>query len=129
MARTRRSKTTSVLTAFESDPVLSAGVEIRNAAGGLNQALGIEPGEWHKQERVVVVLECDVSKIRFDPVKDTDGWRRVHILTATTAAVVDHELVADVLEAQRVKIEQAQGVERLPFTGDAADEDAAAAVE
>lgn len=114
----RRSKTASVLTAFEGDPVLSAGVEVRNAAGGLNEALGVEPVEYHKDDTVVVILECDVSKIRFYPVKDTDGWRRVHILTATNAAVVDKSLVEDVLEAQRIKIEEAKGISRLPFGGE-----------
>jgi len=100
--------------------VIGAGVEIPNAGGGLNQAMAVEPVEYHTGETVFVVMECHVSKIRFDPVKDTNALRRIHTLVATTATLADKALVGDLLEQQRVKIEQARGVERLDF--DPADE-------
>lgn len=107
------------LTPFEGDDVLSAGVEIRNAAGGLNEAMKIDAAEWHKDDEVVVALRCSVTKIRFEPIKDTDGWRRVHILDASTAAVIDSDVVEKLLSAQAEKIRRAKeaekGTQRLPL--------------
>lgn len=103
----------SKLTPFEGSAVLSAGVEVRNAAGGLNEALGIEPEEYHKDDEVTVIMRCTVKGVRFDKVKDTDGLKRVHIMTANTAAIVDDSFGADVLEKQRIKIEEAKGVRNL----------------
>lgn len=113
MTPRKRSTQQTALSPFEGKPVLSVGLEIRNAAGGLNEALQIDPAEWHHGERVTVVLDCDVSKLRFDPVKDTDGLRRVHVLTADEATVVDRAVVADALEEQQKRIEEAQGIRRL----------------
>lgn len=114
------------LTPFEGRDTEAVGIEIRNAAGGLNEALSVDPAEWHRDEEVTVVLRCNVDKIRFDPVKDSDGNRRVHILTANAATVVDGDIVKEQLEEQQRRIEEAKGVERLPFDeGLAADLSAA----
>jgi hypothetical protein len=67
---------------FEGQPVLSVGMEIPGAAGGLRESMKLDPVQLHKGERVYVVLETTVDKIRFDPVKDSDGWKRVHVLAA-----------------------------------------------
>lgn len=106
------------LAAFEGKETLSAGVEIRNAAGGLNEALNVDAAEWHQGDEVTVTLRCTVDKVRFDPIKDTGGNRRVHILTATSAAVIEDDLVAEILDEQAERIqrakEAAEGVSRLP---------------
>ena len=60
-----------------------------------------------------VVLECEVAKIRMDPVKDTDGLRRIHFFRAGVATIVDESIVSEQLETQRRKIEEAAGVSRL----------------
>jgi hypothetical protein len=99
---------------FEGIPVATVGLEIRNAAGGLNEAMKVDPEEWHHKEEIYVVLRCEVSKIRHDPIKDLDSLRRVHILTASDAAVVDGALVAEALDAQAQRIEQASGIHRFP---------------
>lgn len=112
------------LSPLEGKEVLSAGMEIRNAAGGLNEALKIEPVEWHHGDRVTVVLDCEMSKLRFDPVKDSDGLRRIHILTADEATIIDRSLVEEALEAQRIKIEEAAGVQRLALEQNQGDGEA-----
>lgn len=105
----------SKLSKFEGRDVLSAGLEIRNAAGGLNEALKIDPEEWHHGDEVTVVLRCEVSKIRHDEVKDTEGLKRVHVLTATEAAVIDDSLVSEALDEQARRIEEAHGIHQLPI--------------
>lgn len=100
---------------FEGRKVDAVGLEIRNAAGGLNDAMKIDPVEMHIDEEVTVVMRCTVTKVRHDPLRDTDGLRRVHILTAGEATIVDDELVAGLLDAQKIRIEKALGTQRLPI--------------
>lgn len=110
------------LSPFEGRDVGSAGIEIRNAAGGLNQAMKVDPEEWHHGEEITVVMRCKVEKIRHDPIKDTDSLKRVHVLDASEATVIDDSLVAAALDAQAQRIEKAAGVTRL-----AVDDELAAA--
>lgn len=70
----------TALDPFEGLPVSSAGMEIPGAAGGLREAMKLDPVQLHKGQRVIVVLDTTVDKIRFDPLKDSDGWKRVHVL-------------------------------------------------
>lgn len=112
-SRSRTAKAQAKLTPFEGRDVLSVGIEIPRASGGLNEALAIDPQEFHKDERVTVVLDCDVAKLRFDPVKDSDGWKRIHILSPVEATIVDRAVVAEALEEQAKRIEEAQGIRRL----------------
>ena len=70
---------------FEGKEVLSSGIEIPNAAGGLRAALRIHPQEFHHGERRWVVLEVVVGKVRFDPVPKTSGLERVHVFAAEAA--------------------------------------------
>lgn len=110
------------LSPFEGKDVLRAAIEIPNAAGALREAMKFEPVELHHGAKVYVVLECDVAKVRFDPVKDTDALARVHVFDAIGATMVDADLVRSHLDAQRERIqlakEEAEGVQRVPFDGD-----------
>lgn len=110
---------------FEGLPVLEAGIEIPGAAGGLRDAMKIEPQTFHKGEQVFVVLECRVGKVRIDPLDMDylDGpQRRVHVFVVTNATMVDGDLVRTQLadQARRITIAQeaAAGVTRLPYTDD-----------
>lgn len=112
----------STLTPFEGKDVLAAGIEIPNAAGGLREAMAIDPQEFHHGERRYVVLELDVKRVRFDPIPKTKGLSRVHVFTANAATFVDADLVAKHVEAQRERIEaakvekeRADGIVRVPF--------------
>lgn len=93
---------------FEGARVLGVGIEIPGAAGGLRDALGIDPWLGHKGQTVMVLLECGVEKIRHEPVKDTDGWRRVHVLKTTAATIVDGDTFTEALTVQRERIDKAK---------------------
>jgi hypothetical protein len=119
---------TSRLSPFEGQDVLGSGIEIPNAAGGLQQALKIDPQEFHHGDKRYVVLEVDCEKVRFDPIKDTAGLRRVHVFSAKGATFVDADLVSKHVEDQRDRIlrakEAAAGVTRLEDQDGLADEEA-----
>lgn len=104
---------------FEGRETLTTKVKITNAGDGLSEALTIEPQELTVDSKVYVVLECEVDAVTFKRVKDTRQNVRLQVLRAGTATLADKDLVHDILEAQRVKIEQAKGVERLDFNEDA----------
>jgi hypothetical protein len=111
-----------ILSDFEGLPVVEAGIEIPGAAGGLREAMRIDPQTFHKGEQTFVVLECKVGKVRFDPI-DTDyldgPQRRVHVFTVTNATMVDGDLVRVQLsdQAERIRLakEAEAGVQRLPM--------------
>ena len=122
MARTKSEGTVTPLhkpaeglSMYEGIPELSAGIEIRNAAGGLNEALEIDPRAWHKKDRIFVALEVEVDEIRHKGLKEANGWKRVHRGSAVRATVIDADLVEDLLEQQAIRIEEAKGTQRLPF--------------
>lgn len=103
---------------FDGQEVISTAVKITNAGDGLSSALAVEPQIMHHRQIVTVVLECEVARVSFDPVKDTDRLTRVHTLRTGIATIVDPSLVKKVLEQQRVKLETAAGVTRLPGIDD-----------
>jgi hypothetical protein len=113
----------TTLESFEGKEVLSSGVEMPGASGGLNKSLVIDNIVWHHGDKGTLVIEYEVTKVRFDPVKDTAGLQRNHVLKVTGAAQVDSDLVADVLETQAKRVEDASGVLRLDYVDeDGADE-------
>lgn len=104
---------------FERGEVIATRVAITRAGDGLSQALAIDPEELRIDQTVFVVLECAVKRVAFEGVKDAPGkLQRIHTLVAGTSTLVPKELVAEYLEAQRTKIEEAQGREALDFVGD-----------
>lgn len=92
---------------FEGQPVLSVGIEIPGAAGGLREALKIDPVQLRHGEKAYVLLETTTDKIRFDPDKDEDGWKRVHVLAVEQGMLVDGDLVAEHLATQKARIAEA----------------------
>jgi hypothetical protein len=82
----------------------------------------VEPRELQIGDTVHIVSKAKVVEVKHRQIKDSDGLRRVHRLGAGIVALVDEELVKDVIEEQRLKIEQALGVERLDF-GDTDEDD------
>ena len=100
---------------FEGKPVLVTSVAVTNAGDGLSAALGVDPQILHQGDRGAILLEFEVSKVRFEPVKDTNGLNRVHILKASTGTLLDLDEVRDKLDAQRRRIEEAEGTLQLPL--------------
>lgn len=122
----------SDLSSFEGLPVRQVGIEIPGAAGGLREAMKIDPAEFHHGDRVYVVLACDVQKVRFDPIDrvEPDGdQRRVHVFGVDTATIVEEELVRAHLDAQRERIDKANAQARLVDTAGEVDPDAVVDVE
>lgn len=109
---------TTTLHKFEGREVIGTKVKITGAGDGLSQALAIDPEELSHGQIVNVLVECVVDKITYDRVKDTESLLRIQSLKAGTATIVDKDFVGDKLEAQRVKIEEAKGVNRLDFDPD-----------
>lgn len=121
---------------FEGLETIRSGIEIPGAAGGLRDALKVAPMQAHRADKVFVVLECQVAKIRHDPAKvddeDDPAWVRVHIMDTLGAAIVDEELVRQALDemAQRIQAAKDQakreaealaGIQHLPGTDPVAD--------
>lgn len=104
---------------FEGSVVLGTAIEIPAAGGGLRDALAIDPQIMHKDDEVTILLRGPVGKIRFDPVKDSDGVTRVHVVGVAQAAIVSGDVFDQTLASQAEKIalakEAAEGTQRLPF--------------
>lgn len=98
------------LSPFGGRPVTQTGLEISNAAGGLQKALAVDPREFEHQEEAYVVLKVECRKVRFeeiDPDDDATPLRRVHVFTADECAFIDGEAVKAALAAQKERIEKA----------------------
>lgn len=102
---------------FEGKEVLATSVAVTNAGDGLSQALAVDPQILHQGDRGAILLEYEVAKVRFDPVKDTNGLTRIHILKAKTGTLLDLEEAREKLDAQRARIEEAEGVLQLDLDG------------
>lgn len=114
---TKPDATLNGLHPFEGRVVVATNVAITGAGDGLSEAMSIDPRELALGERVHVVLECETVKIRYEELKDSSTLRRVHVLKAGLATLVDSELVAGALALQRVKLDEARGVQQLPIDG------------
>lgn len=110
------------LSNFENLEVVASAIEIPGAAGGLRDAMAVEPQEFKHGERVMVVLECFVGKVRIEPILASDPHgkqRRVHIFNAETATIIDSAAVDTAIEAQKERIfkarEEAEGKSQFDF--------------
>lgn len=107
----------TTLTPFDGLDVLRTTISVTNAGDGLSDSMKVDPQEFHHGDRVYVVLECEVAKVRFDPVKDTDALTRVHVLRAGNATIVEADLVKPMVDAMADRIQRAKedeaGIARL----------------
>lgn len=108
----------SKLTPFDGREVIGASIAITNAGDGLSQSLAIDPCEFHLGDKVIVLVETEVSKIGHLEIKDTSKLQRVHTLKAGVGTIVSEEFAAEALAAQRKKIEEAKGILSLDLNGD-----------
>jgi len=107
-----------ILEDFEGNPVTAVGVEIRNAGGGLSESLGVDPVMLHGGDTVYVVMRCDVTGINHKPIKGDEGnWKRVMVMRATDATIMDSAAVRKALDSQRDRIkrekERREGINHL----------------
>jgi hypothetical protein len=107
-----------ILEDFEGNPVTAVGVEVRNAGGGLSDALDVDPVLLHGGDTVYVVMRCDVTGINHKPIKGDEGnWKRIAVMRATDATILDSAAVRKAIDTQRERIrrehERRKGVEHL----------------
>lgn len=109
---------------FDGREVIKSTIAVTNAGDGLSKAMAVDPAKMDLHEKVYVVLECEVAKVTFTEVDDTNKVARNHTLKAGDATIVDEDLVREHLDAMAKRIEEAQGVHRLPLDedGEAGDE-------
>ena len=99
------------LAPFEDREVIRTTIAVTNAGDGLSEAMKVQPVEMHLGDRVYLVLEAVVAKVRFDPAErdDPDGdLVRVHVLRAGTATIVDRKLVGKLIDTQAERIRRAR---------------------
>lgn len=112
---------------FEGRDVVATTVAITAAGDGLSESMSVDPSELELGQRVNVVLQCEVTKIRYEELKDTGVLRRVHILRAGLATIVDDELVQGALLMQAEKLREARelaaGIQHLPLASSNGDGD------
>lgn len=122
MAKQSRSSK-SGLAKFEGQDVLASRIKVGKAGDGLSKALEVEPTEFHHGDRVFVVLETVVGNVEFPPLKDVDGLARLHRLDTTLATIVDGQLVAEMLDKQRVANAEHDGEPQMDLSGGDGDGD------
>lgn len=103
------------LPVFEGLPTLEVSLEVRGIEGGLNEGLTIAPRVMHRGERVFLLLDGTVDDILHKGVKDREGWRRAHVIRVSAGTLVDEAFALDRLEEHERRLEQARGLQRLPF--------------
>lgn len=113
------------LTPFEGQDVVSVSLILTKLGDGLSDAVAIDASEYHHGDRIKVLVDAEVSKVRFDPIKDTDVLSRVHIAAADTAVIVDPAAVEAILEKHRAALDELRGQPQIDFDGvpDEADGD------
>lgn len=105
----------TTLAEFEGHDVVGATIQVTNAGDGLSEALKIDPVEYEHGETVFVVLQTTVAKVRFDPSKDDkEKLVRVHVLKTGVATPVDESQIRGIIAKHRKKLEEAEGVSKLP---------------
>lgn len=103
---------------FDRREVIKSTIAVTNAGDGLSKAMSVDPQAMDLGDKVYVVLECEVAKVTFTEIDDTKKLARNHTLRAGGATLVDEDLVRDHLDSMAERIEQAQGVHRLPLEED-----------
>jgi hypothetical protein len=100
---------------FEDHEVIASRVAITNAGDGLSEAMSIAGTELRLGERVHVVLECVVAKVRHEPASrdDAELLARVHFLRAGLATIVPESVVRKALAQQRRSLDEAAGRQAL----------------
>jgi hypothetical protein len=93
-------------------------MRITRAGDGLSTALEIAPAEYHPGQTLHVLLEVEVGRISYEPIRDTDALRRVHTLVAGIGTIVDGKWVRDAVAKQKRLNLEAVGVSELPLDGD-----------
>lgn len=120
----------SELGVFEGKRVVASKVIVKRAGDGLAKPLAADPRAWESGMRAPILLWGTFGKIEHDPVKEGEGFVRIHDFDTEEAIVLDQvdigmleELMSEQRRAvfsweseqARLKAE-AKGVVQLPGT-------------
>lgn len=109
------------LTPYQDQDVIASSIAIPNVSGGLNQALAVDNLELPIGSTGVLAVEYVVKGHQHKRVKDTQALELVNVLTVTNGTLISPEIVAEDLENQRLRAEEARGVHQLPYNEDGDD--------
>lgn len=105
------------LTPFEGQEVVAVGLIVTSLGDGLSDAVAVAPDELHHGQRIKLLVDAEVTKVRFDPVKDTNVLTRIHIAKASTAALVEESAVAAIMERHAAALDEIRGTPQLDLAG------------
>lgn len=98
---------------FEGLPVRGVRLEIRNIAGGLVDAMDVNPIMLHQGDEFDVTVRCKLRSIRHDPEDKDDPagsqWR-VQIASASRAVIVDPSIAEKDFAAQAELLAQREQI-------------------
>lgn len=107
---------------FENREVVGAAMKIVRAGDGLSEALSLSPEMFKSGETVTVVLEGEIGDIIYKRVRDTDAFRRVHVLVTERIVRIPSEDAAGYFDAEAKRLaalrDEKDGVSRLPLGDD-----------
>lgn len=109
---------------FEGRDVIRSAVQITKAGDGLSDALKMAPEALHYGDEVWFVLRGEVTKVNHVPASaGSEEMARVHVITTQEIARVEEadvgRLLAQARDAHKRRVEEAQGIERIPGIDDA----------
>lgn len=109
---------------FGDRDVVESGITVPGL-GGLQKALAVDELEKEVGDRFVLAVDFEVAKVIFEALDkdEPDGdLRRVHALRALNGTLIPRSLVANELAEQARRVEEAKGIDELPFAeGDDTD--------
>ena len=109
------------LSPYGGRDVITSGIVAPNMAGGLRKAFSVDRLELPIGSKGAMVLEFEVTGHQHKEVKDTEALELVNVVLVTGAAMIERETVAEVLDLQKERSEQAAGITRLPYSEDGDD--------
>lgn len=114
------------LSKYRGREVMRTSIAIKGAGDGLSKALGVDPVEYEpgSKQKHYIVLEVECESHMHKRIPDTNAFELKQTFVAGTATFVESDLVRDVIEAQEKRLEEAQGIQQLPWNtpADNADE-------
>jgi hypothetical protein len=104
---------------FDGQPIVKTTVALRDVGDGLSEAVATDAQVLHSGETVTVVIEARVDHFVIKPLdKDDPGGPLVlgYVLKGTDRATItgaQEQVLAQLLDAQQQRNEQARGIERM----------------
>lgn len=108
---------------YEGQAITELGIEIPGAAGGFREPLDMDETlldmlkSVQHGDTVFAVLQLVKKKVRHQPAKTHDGWKRVDIFEVDGVGLVDADMALTAIEEQRDRVQVAKdkAAGRLPM--------------